>query len=721
MGNLQDELKAALANAGLTSPAEAAQAARDRPGMPATAASRPGPGTHAGAHEPRVRRASAAPGESVGREAADSRGRPEGEPEPRHAQSRQPSASSPIGLPRARNMARVDWWVKVLGPQRVRWALIERAYQPDVAFVYFVDRDSGVFERWVVLNEVDAKGRLFKAGFERLQSKRALLQSAKPPSGPFHYVRQPADAVPSSAVGSDAPAANSMRGSAPSEPTTQQRGAPAGAIPSIRKRPVVQLCGQPRAAIEAANAVTKKLRRLRLAEGHALQCAGRSKTDVHEVTIGLDFGTSATKVVIGDSSLSKAFAVPFCEANGVSAYLLPTRVHERQTATLSGGPRQIFALDQGVIVHRDLKLGWLANPDSAEHREHVVAFLALVLKHARGWLFHAHESVYKPVTIAWRLAVGLPAASALNNRIADELRKLACQAWAVSCVKGDVNLETIRRAATDIAGLEAELQVEVVPEIAAQIYGFVTSHSFDKKAANRYLLVDIGAGTVDSSLFRVKPARGRKWEFEFYTAVVQPHGASNLHVHRINWWQGVLGGTPEANQVAADLERNKFATDFEGSLPTVFGDYVEGVRVVHPGEACADPDLEFLTKLVVKQVRGETVFRTWKAELLPKEALAGIPMFLCGGGSRMTLYKRIDDHLMPQPGYTWLHAERWVLDFPGDLMCEGNINEDYDRLSVAYGLSRLELSRFSEAPPMPRLASPKQDPWGGRYIDKDQM
>ena len=75
----------------------------------------------------------------------------------------------------------------------------------------------------------------------------------------------------------------------------------------------------------------------------------------------------------------------------------------------------------------------------------------------------------------------------------------------------------------------SSLDVAVVPEIAAQIYGFVVSNSFDKKAANNYLMVDVGAGTVDSSLFHVKPGRGGKWDFEFYTAAVEPLGVTNLH------------------------------------------------------------------------------------------------------------------------------------------------------------------------------------------------
>jgi len=715
MGNLQDELKAALSKAGLALPAEAAAAPRDRPARSASAASMEGPVAHVVDQQPQVRRASLAPSPSVGRQTADAAARAVGELDRRGLQPRPSGASSPIGFPRVRSLATVDWWVKVHSDGRLCWALIERGTQMNGAHVFFVDRKSAFFERWVCANEREAEGKLFDTGFDPLRSRPALRARIKTPEGPLHYLRQPADFIRSLVMGPSAPDANGSEG------TNVLNGAAQSDGSAKLKNPHVQVVSQPRAAVEAANTAARKLRPLRLAEGAALQCASHSKADEHEVTIGLDFGTSATKVVIGDSSLSKAFAVPFCQADGVSAYLLPTRVRERQLTTLSGGTRQTFALDQGAVVHRDLKLGWLANPDSAPHRERVVAFLALVLKHSRGWLFHAHASVYKPVNIVWRVAVGLPAASALDNRIADELKKLVYQAWSVSCIKSDVDLDLIRRAATDISRLEAELQVNVVPEIAAQIYGFVTSHSFDRAAPNRYLLVDIGAGTVDSSLFRVKPARGGKWEFEFYTAVVQPHGASNLHVHRINWWQAVLAGTHAAGQVADDLARNKFATDFEGSLPCSYRDYVEGVQVIDPGEACADPDLDFLISRVVKQVRGKTVFRAWDAGLLPQAAIAGIPMFLCGGGSRMPLYQRIQAHLKPQHGHQWLHAERWLLGFPDNLECEGKIDEDYDRLSVAYGLSRLDIAKFSEAPPMPRLASPKQDPWGGRYVGKDQM
>ena len=217
--------------------------------------------------------------------------------------------------------------------------------------------------------------------------------------------------------------------------------------------------------------------------------------------MGLDFGTSSVKVVIGDAALDKSFLVPFNDAVGLGAYLLPSRLYQTDDK---------FSLVGGSQSHRDLKLSFVASPSDVNNQVRLVAFLALVIARARGWLFSAQRNTFKNTEIIWRLSVGLPAASSLSNDLAQRLQRLVAIAWrCAGCpqllTEGGITQMVNEVEPSDVNG---SVEVEVIPEIAAQIYGFVVSTAFDRKATNIYLMVDVGAGTVDSSLFRVKPARG---------------------------------------------------------------------------------------------------------------------------------------------------------------------------------------------------------------------
>ena len=453
------------------------------------------------------------------------------------------------------------------------------------------------------------------------------------------------------------------------------------------------------------------------AAGVQEQLATPSALDMHEVTIGLDFGTSTVKVVVTDASLEQSFAVPLCEVDTFDAYLLPSRVFDSPVGAGQTQNARRYSLISGQVAHRDLKLSLLAHPDSLIQQERVVALLALVLRSVRAWLFQHHASVYRRARIAWRVSIGLPSATTLNNTTVPLLQRLACAAWQMAGQSGEITSLKIQDALRDNPSPEElDLEVEVMPEIFAQIYGFVISQRFDRKADNRFVMVDVGAGTIDSALFRVLPPKHGVWSFEFFTAVVQPLGVANLHVHRVDWWVEQLARNPSAKHLRQQLKTTKFATDMELAPPATYRDYFEGVsldRIANQGS----PDEQFL-KLVMAQVRGHTMWRAWKQSLLPKEALTGIPIFVCGGGSRMPFYARINDEIGRMPGCSWLSAEPWILGFPGDLDCRSADKAYFDRLSVAYGLSRLNVGNMTQAPPMP-VFDIQQHPWADRYIDKD--
>ena len=266
---------------------------------------------------------------------------------------------------------------------------------------------------------------------------------------------------------------------------------------------------------------------------------------------------------------------------------------------------------------------------------------------------------------------------------------------------------------------EDDPEIRVIPEIAAQIYGFVVSSSFDKKAANRYLMVDVGAGTVDASLFKVFPGRGGQWHFEFYTAVVQPYGVANLHAHRIDWWLSNLVGVADGGSWIEALRANKFVTDFRSRLPEHNRNYFSGVHfnVGDPDHA----DDEFFDKKLMSQVQGSTLWRAVNDGFLSKEDMKGIPMFLCGGGSRSSFYLDLEKKLQRMPGYSWLSTEPWQLGFPQDLEVDGVDEGDFDRLSVAYGLSKVNVGKVTQAMPLPKVPIEPQESFTHRYVDKDQI
>lgn len=431
----------------------------------------------------------------------------------------------------------------------------------------------------------------------------------------------------------------------------------------------------------------------------------------HEIVLGVDFGTSSVKVVIGDRALGKSFVVPFGDHEGIEKYLLPSRLFQTGAQ---------FSLSGGTECHRDLKLAFLAAPGNHDNQVRIVAFLALVIQRARAWLLTRYAQTYRRTQLFWKLSVGLPAAHFQDSELFEPFKRLCRVAWVIAGQRGPVDepsLVAILADPPNPVGSDQDADVTVVPEIAAQIYGFVVSSSFDRKAQNIFLMADVGAGTVDASLFHVFPARGGKWDFEFFTSVVRPHGVSNLHRHRVDWWSEALSESGAAAELAQQLQQFKFQTDQQCNIPPLFANYFAGIKV-NERKGRSDPDRDYYEK-ILGQVQGSAM---WGARnYFPSaETPAGVPFFLCGGGARMKFYEALTRSMSkPLPGFSWLYATPRVMIPPDDLVVDDVAQVDYDRLSVAYGLSRLELGRILKALPMPKLISPSTPSWTVHYISKD--
>ena len=442
-----------------------------------------------------------------------------------------------------------------------------------------------------------------------------------------------------------------------------------------------------------------------------------------DLVMGLDFGTSSTKVVVADRDMNEAYAVPFMDYVGVNSYLLPSALVE----TSDG----FYALSGRGTRHVDLKLAMLARLDDAANCSRVCAFLALVIRSARAWLFEAKGEQYLRAEILWTLTLGQPADHAASTGFRQHYEQLAKVAWFLAGKVGPVGVGAAEVAWNQREHLDMgdELEVRPMAELSAQVHGFVSSSHFDVRQPNIYLLVDVGAGTVDASLFHVKKDRGGTVSFSFFTYTVEFLGAANLNRHRLDWWLSHLSSTCEAlltsdssaaarlKALMAELNQLRLPTEYRGRYPEQYSSYVKGVDVAFEGGALS-PDDQFRQQ-VRDQVAGRVLYGAWKQRLLTQDSVRDMPFFLCGGGARHSFYAALKTSLQKTPNCTWLSAKPRELALPTNLVAPGVSSGDFDRLSVAYGLSQLNPGAFERVAALkPVVTEKKPNDWTIPPVDK---
>lgn len=429
-----------------------------------------------------------------------------------------------------------------------------------------------------------------------------------------------------------------------------------------------------------------------------------------ELVLGLDFGSSSTKMVICDRAAGASLAVAVADVAGQRRYLLPSVVYERDGR---------YNLAGGGTLYAGLKSDLLASPGDTHHQERVIAYLALVIRRARGWLFNTQADVYRDVPLIWTLSIGIPKRQGATDGHFALYEMLAAAAWQVA---GEIGPVTNAKVAAALARNQPQpcadetVEVRVIPEIAAEIYGFVSSESFDPRADNIFLMVDVGGTTLDASLFYVKKGKANRWSFSFFTSQVRPLGAIQLHRARIDWWTALLGAPSHdesAVRLINSLDELKHRSMFEEQIQDDIHDYVAGVTL---SGIAVTPDDQFrsdVAGVVRRDVYGNAV-----NVQVPAHQMMGIPYFLCGGGSRMRLYSNVIQKAMMRRGDSRLYAVQRQLQTPANLQAPSMDHAAYDRLAVAYGLSRVDIASIIDAEPLPRL-TPAENTRLDSFVSKD--
>ncbi len=435
-----------------------------------------------------------------------------------------------------------------------------------------------------------------------------------------------------------------------------------------------------------------------------------SKPDLHtsvglptrDLYIGFDLGTSCTKVVVHDPIEGRFYAVPFSQGKpGIDRFLLRTCIWE------ADGHVGVEPFG-GATKHSNLKMRLMeADNDSGslgEAIEDAALYVAWVLRYAISWFLKQHGSSVRGRQPCWWLVVGLPDTKVVDQSLHRRYKALTYAACRALDSHKPLTRGLIRellaadpgRDTKGSAPLLGTARVSFYPEIGAQLAGYVSS---PHARMGPLMLVDVGAGTLDVSTL-ILHAQGGEEICSFHFCCVKPLGAFRLHQRRV----GRLTPLLQAHQISLPPELDPFQP-VPGSLRELLPSVPNPPRALLAEFSGVDE--EFVSECrhccherVHRFIRGLREFTSRPAND-PLARRKSFPYILVGGGSRLQAYRALVGvelesmlngiarwHLDP---YSRLSAgegfKRADLCVPDGLIAPGVSKPDFDRLSVAHGLS----------------------------------
>ena len=440
-----------------------------------------------------------------------------------------------------------------------------------------------------------------------------------------------------------------------------------------------------------------------------------------ELVLGLDFGTTYCKAVVQEPDSGRAWAVPFVE-QGQSMYLLQSRLwKDGESFNLAGN---------GVPVG-NLKVPLLDREMPAGHAISVVSFLTLVIRYVKAWFYENKLSELGGAVPFWSANIGLPAANLEDEQMVKTFKMMLWSALLLAEKAGN-NVEAAevgqcfasvnegmgkgRSEITLGAGIKVHIdQIGVYPEIAAQIYGYLKSDKWDKKQ-NMFMLVDVGGGTVDSSVFLVEDDGEEIEEIKFLSTGVQNLGVYRLHIERLKWHIDQLKGNDEAKKLLIRIQKILASEYVPKEVPDDIRTYIQSA--IYP-EQTIDEEFyrdfrDLLWDKTIMNLRDENGWINQKMEHLP--------YLLCGGGRYIGLYQQFANCINSPNSSTKVRLAEIPMYKPEKLIGDGLGNTEYQRLSVAYGLSFYYIGKMITRDELaPSTQSSRQIDYKENYIGPEMM
>ena len=445
--------------------------------------------------------------------------------------------------------------------------------------------------------------------------------------------------------------------------------------------------------------------------------------EIH-LSIGMDVGTSCTKVVIGDIDSDRFYAVPFT-SGAENNYLLPTEVKQAK------GVVYPISCVKEAKIHKNLKLDLIDSPRSGKYRLRLVAYIAYVIRHSVNWFLQNYWDYVAEREVIWTLNIGVPAGKGDQSSLSKLFLTLSTAAGQAAISSGEYFneqdlknwLEEATRDSRRVAGggksefsfLETDRTVvAAIPEVAAQMYGLKKSNKWSDSRPITFL-IDVGAGTVDAGVFSIMPSTDRAdhdLAFNLFSANVSPTGVKRLHISRVRWLQEKLPKEmPLRKRILSHLKAIESISIAGIRLPSSVRKYVNTLIIPAKSES---PDKIFHEKIINDIHR--IVLRRAQSDNPNDSTWLKLRTIISGGGSESEYYKKIVNSMSSMT----LKLSVVKMEIPKNLNAPGTTSKDYHRLSVAYGLAHYDKWKFrwprnfKPIPRQPKVVST-------RYVSKDDV
>lgn len=474
-----------------------------------------------------------------------------------------------------------------------------------------------------------------------------------------------------------------------------------------------------------SNALKKNIKFAESPKSKTLSKVNSPKVSEIDVVIGLDFGTSASKVVIQAPDLpgKPCFAVDFGK-HGYTAnpYLLPSKLWVAPDKTCSLEVAENAKLVTSIKLPLFIKSkGFMSVEKFAKEfpdfEEIAASYLALLLKCSKKWFLEKQGDIIgKNAKINWHLNLGVPTICIEENEEKRIFTKVGKVAWILSTSLkkkaislNDANLE-FKQWDEGVSWEENEekCSFELIPEIAAGAIGYAKS---DNRINGLHLVVDIGASTVDVCCFNLDKNKGDDY-YELKHAIVKDLGTIMLYNTWVNAFLKTNIHHIKKNYLEQDPIKN---LNEDSSMFYVPIDLLEKVKVEANKRFRKELELLFRDVIWTTKQKRDQINPIWSKGLLP--------IILIGGGSKMDFFASEVNNINK-----WItknsRTEGARIIVPPVLKSLRNLdaNLDYHHyFYVAWGLSHLSLD-IGNIEPMDKVDDklrPKPIDFSYKYVSQE--